>query len=145
MVSITASAAAAATGLPPKVVPWLPGPSREPASPSATQAPIGMPPPSPLARVTTSGTTPDAAKANQSPVRPMPDCTSSNHSRAPCSDVMSRAARRNPSGGITTPASPCTGSITTAAVRSVTAAAKASASPYGTNVTSPGSGSKGSR
>ena len=32
-----------------------------------------------------------------------------------------------------------------AAVRSVTAAASASASPYGTNVTSPGSGSKGSR
>ena len=27
MVSMTASAAAAATGLPPKVVPWLPGPS----------------------------------------------------------------------------------------------------------------------
>ena len=35
MVSMTASAAAQATGLPPNVVPWLPGCSRSPASPSA--------------------------------------------------------------------------------------------------------------
>ena len=47
MVSITASAAAAATGFPPKVVPWLPGWSIAPCSPTATQAPIGMPPASP--------------------------------------------------------------------------------------------------
>ena len=53
--SSTARAAAQATGLPPKVVPWLPGCSRVAAAPRATVAPIGMPPPRPLARVTTSG------------------------------------------------------------------------------------------
>ena len=56
MVSMTASAAAQATGLPPKVVPWLPGceqrrrPRRAPM-----QAPIGKPPARPLATVTMSG------------------------------------------------------------------------------------------
>ena len=44
-----------------------------------------------------------------------------------------------------TPASPWIGSSTTAAVSSVTAAARATESPYGTKVTSPGSGAKGSR
>ena len=145
MVSMTASAAAAATGLPPKVVPWLPGPSSSPASPTATTAPIGKPPPRPLASVTTSAVTPLSSWAIHVPVRPMPHCTSSSHSSAPCSLVISRARARKPSGASTTPASPCTGSTTTAAVSSVTAAASASASPYGTNVTSPGSGSNGSR
>ena len=55
MVSSTASAAAQETGLPPKVVPWSPGPSSRPASPKPMQAPIGSPPPRPLARVMTSG------------------------------------------------------------------------------------------
>ena len=53
-VRCTASAAAAATGLPPKVVPWLPGWSRSAASPVAMQAPIGKPPARPLATVTMS-------------------------------------------------------------------------------------------
>ena len=43
MVPITASAAAQATGLPPNVVPWLPGSSRSPAAPTPMQAPIGKP------------------------------------------------------------------------------------------------------
>ncbi len=106
MVSMTASAAAAATGLPPKVVPWLPGPSRDPAAPTATVAPIGKPPPSPLASVTTSGVTPEAWWAIHAPVRPIPDCTSSTQSRAPCALVISRARARKSSGGKTTPASP---------------------------------------
>ena len=55
IVVMTASAAAVATGLPPNVVPWLPGCRSVPASPRAMQAPIGMPPPSPLATVTRSG------------------------------------------------------------------------------------------
>ena len=55
MVPSTASAAAQATGLPPKVVPWLPGSKNAPAAPVAMVAPIGMPPPRPLARVTMSG------------------------------------------------------------------------------------------
>ena len=49
MVRITASAAAHATGLPPNVVPCWPGSSRSPAAPRPMQAPIGMPPPRPLA------------------------------------------------------------------------------------------------
>src|SRR5690606_12098919 len=56
-VSRTARAAAAASGLPPKVVPWLPGSKSLPAPPVAMQAPIGTPPARPLARVTMSGTT----------------------------------------------------------------------------------------
>lgn len=46
-------------------------------------------------------------------------------------------------GGTTTPFSPWIGSMTTRAVSSVTAARSASASPYGTWVTSPGSGRNG--
>ena len=60
-------------------------------------------------------------------------------------EAMSRTAARNPSGTGTTPFSPWTVSSTMAAVRSSTAALKASTSPNGTNVTSPGSGSNGSR
>ena len=143
MVSRTASAAAQATGLPPKVVPWLPGCRRVAASPRATQAPIGMPPPSPLATVTTSASA--TGPANHSPVRPMPVCTSSSQSSAPLSRVISRAAARYAAGGTTTPASPWIGSRITAAVWSVTALASAASSPYGTKVTSPGSGSNGAR
>ena len=97
MVSRTASAAAQATGLPPKVVPWLPGSSSAPAAPTATVAPIGKPPPRPLARVTMSGVTPwplGSWWANQAPVRPMPVWTSSSHSSAPWSSQSSRAAAR---------------------------------------------------
>ena len=56
-VAMTASAAAQATGLPPNVVPWLPGWSSSPAAPTPMQAPIGKPPPRPLATVTMSGRT----------------------------------------------------------------------------------------
>ena len=38
----------------------------------ASSAPIGMPPPRALAKVTISGTTPSAQCANSGPVRPMP-------------------------------------------------------------------------
>lgn len=60
MVFSTASAAAAHTGLPPNVVPCLPGPNNSAVAPVAMQAPIGIPPPSPFARVMTSGTMPTA-------------------------------------------------------------------------------------
>ena len=64
-----------------------------PRAPRPRQAPIGMPPARPLATVTTSGVTPWPWWANQRPVRPMPDCTSSSQSRAPCRVATSRAAR----------------------------------------------------
>ena len=53
-----------------------------------SSAPIGMPPPRPLARVITSGTMPDRWCASQLPVRPMPVCTSSITSSAPRSAVI---------------------------------------------------------
>ena len=95
MVSSTASPAAQASGLPPKVEPCMPGVSSVLTSgPKVISAPIGTPPPRPLARVIASGTTPAWWKANQVPVRPMPVCTSSSTSSAPASRVTSRAARR---------------------------------------------------
>src|SRR5215469_11525260 len=56
--STIASPAAHDTGLPPKVVPWLPGVRLEATSLLAIIAPSGNPPPSALARVTMSGLTP---------------------------------------------------------------------------------------
>ena len=50
-----------------------------------------MPEASPLASTMMSGTTPKCSAANILPVRPMPDCTSSNTSRMPCA---SHSARR---------------------------------------------------
>src|SRR5215212_3617083 len=53
----TALTAAIASGLPPKVEPWLPGP-RDAYSSLVIIAPTGTPPPRPLALVSTSGITP---------------------------------------------------------------------------------------
>ena len=50
-------ATAAASGLPPKVDPWAPNPMASAAFGPASIAPTGKPPPSALAKVTTSGTT----------------------------------------------------------------------------------------
>src|SRR5699024_2017176 len=68
------------------------------ASPTVMVAPIGMPPPSPFAEVMMSGVTPSPISgswwANQEPVRPMPDWTSSRTMRAPNFVVSSRTAVR---------------------------------------------------
>ena len=56
--STTAHAAAAATGFPPNVDPWSPGPIASAAPPRTSSAPIGSPFPSPFASVTRSGSTP---------------------------------------------------------------------------------------
>ena len=61
-----------ASGLPPKVVPWLPGWNRLAAGPWASTAPTGTPEASPLASVITSGVMPAHWWANQRPLRPMP-------------------------------------------------------------------------
>ena len=94
MVASVARAAASARGWPPKVEPWSPGPNAAATSARAQQAPTGMPLPSALAMVTTSGSSPWAWKANQCPVRPSPVCTSSSMSNALRSLHRARTAPR---------------------------------------------------
>ena len=65
MTASVALTAARASGCPPKVDPWSPGPNAAATSARAQQAPTGMPLPSALAIVTTSGSRPCAWKANQ--------------------------------------------------------------------------------
>src|SRR5450830_55994 len=77
MMRMVSTPARMASGLPPKVVPWLPGWKMAAALGPATTAPIGTPEPRPLARGITSGTMPAHWWANHLPVRPMPHCTSS--------------------------------------------------------------------
>jgi hypothetical protein len=59
------------TGLPPKVLAWLPG-GQSITSARAMMAPNGIPLAIPLARQMMSGTTPQCSTANIFPVRPMP-------------------------------------------------------------------------
>ena len=94
IMSSTASAAAAAIGLPPNVEPWAPAVIRSAASPKASVAPMGSPPPSALARVMRSGCRPSAWCMNQEPVRPMPVCTSSRANSAPAFAAAEAAAAR---------------------------------------------------
>ena len=67
-----ARAAAMARGWPPKVVAWSPGPKAAATSARAQHAPTGMPLPSALAMVTTSGRSGPAWKANQCAGPPEP-------------------------------------------------------------------------
>ena len=78
------------SGLPPNVVPWLPGVKMLAAFGPATTAPIGTPEPRPLASGITSGTMPAHWWANHLPVRPMPHCTSSIIISQSCSSHMAR-------------------------------------------------------
>ena len=82
---MVATAAAQATGLPPKVEPWVPFGQRSISSAPAMIPASGRPEATPLAKSTTSGATPKVSAANGRPVRPKPVCTSSNTSRIPCS------------------------------------------------------------
>ena len=95
-VSRKASAAAQETGLPPKVEACEPGTKAFAASPRASIAPSGMPPPSDFERVTTSGRTPSASQARKVPVRPRPVCTSSRHEQGPAVGAELRGAREVP-------------------------------------------------
>ena len=127
-----------ASGLPPNVVPWLPGPSTFFARSPTTMAPIGTPEPRPLASGITSGTMPAHWCANHLPVRPMPHCTSSKISCAPTSVQRARSAARNSRPMSKAPPTPCTGSTMTAAVSASTCAAMAPISRRGTQPTSKG-------
>ena len=79
---MVASAAAQQTGLPPNVLPCVPGCHRMTDS-FAMMAPTGIPLASPLETSSTSGSRPSYSQANIFPVRPMPVCTSSHTSRMP--------------------------------------------------------------
>ena len=94
MTASVALAAASASGWPPKVDPWSPGPKAAATSARAQQAPTGMPLPSALAIVTTSGSRPCAWNANQWPVRPSPVWISSSMSSALRSVHSARTAPR---------------------------------------------------
>src|SRR5216684_3993927 len=89
----TAIAAAHASGFPPNVDPWSPG-SNTSARGLARQAPIGTPPPSPLASVITSGAIAWCWCANHRPVRPSPVCTSSRISSRFCASHHWRTPAR---------------------------------------------------
>src|SRR4028119_1108916 len=110
----TALTAAIASGLPPKVEPWLPGPSAANGSLAST-APTGNPPPRPFALARTSGTTPIPWYAYRCPVRPAPVWTSSQTRTAPSRSHRSRRPCRKPSGATFTPPSPWIGSTKMAA------------------------------
>ena len=99
MVSSVASPAAHGTGLPPYVEPCAPAPHVSISSARATNAPSGSPDASPLAVISTSGSTPACSIAHILPVRPMPDCTSSATSRMPCRSHSSRSRTSHSTGG----------------------------------------------
>ena len=56
---------------------------------------MGRPFASPFASTSASGATPSCSQAKKLPVRPVPHCTSSKMSKAPCSSASTRAAARN--------------------------------------------------
>ena len=100
--SIVASAAAQATGLPPNVEPWAPGPQASSARRGRSCAPSGIPRGDALgASGGCRARRPSARSPTSCPVRPAPDWTSSAISRMPCSSQMSRRPWRKPSSGTT--------------------------------------------
>ena len=146
MVSSTASAAAQATGFPPKVLPWSPGLSSSAAAPMPMQAPIGSPPAKPLGQG--DHVRPDAlgpaGEPGPGPADPALDLVDDQQRAGGVTDLAGRRQIARPAA-TTTPASPMIGSRKTAAVSDVTASRRASTSPNGTNVTSGSSGSNGAR
>ena len=122
----TASEAAQTSGLPPYVEPCEPGPmSEENAVPSSSMArslsqnaPIGTPPPMPLAHEMPSGLISGAImrQAIESPQRPKPAWTSSKNKSRSCFLQTAAMARRNSGVAMFTPPSPWIGSSRIAAV-----------------------------
>ena len=107
----------------PEIEPWEPGVNTSMTSPVATKAETGSkPPPSALPSVIPSGRTPSWSQANQAPVRPRPDWTSSAISSTRWASHRRRTPASQPAGGTMMPASPWIGSISTATVLGVIAA-----------------------
>jgi hypothetical protein len=144
MMRMVSTPARMASGLPPKVVPWLPGCSTLAALGPATTAPTGTPEPRPLARGITSGTMLAHWCANHLPVRPMPHCTSSIIISQPRSSQSLRSCCRYSMRMGFTPPSPwmvSKNTATTLGLRSV-ARRRASMSFCGTRMKPSTSGPK---
>ena len=94
IVSMVASPARVATGLPPKVDACMPGFRLAATLGLAMITPHAMPPETPLAKVIMSGSMPLCWKPNHLPVRPMQVWTSSRTSRSPCSPQSRRRPGR---------------------------------------------------
>ena len=114
MVSSTQQAAAAPTGLPPKVVPWVPAVNTLRHFSLAITPPKGRPPAMPLAKDTASGEMPYCWKANREPVRPTPVCTSSMSSSQSRFSHRSATAETKARSRGSTPPSPWISSNITA-------------------------------
>mmetsp|Transcript_12999 Transcript_12999/g.38345 ORF Transcript_12999/g.38345 Transcript_12999/m.38345 type:complete len:264 (+) Transcript_12999:491-1282(+) len=149
----TAFAAAHASGLPPKVDACVPG-VRTSHDALHIIAPMGTPPPSAFADVSTSTSTPSLWCPQKAPERQTPLCTSSTMRRASCSSQSWRAAWKKAASPGRMPPSPCSGSSRIAArrrgwrpngsrrglVRDLTSARSSSTSLYSTYSNPSGSG-----
>ena len=113
--AIACSAAAQATGLPPKVPPTPPGAIASMIVARPTTAASGRPPAIDFAQVIRSGRRSSRSDANIVPVRPKPVCTSSAISTTPKRSQKARSSATKAGGGTTNPPSPSTGSMITAA------------------------------
>ncbi|SHU90088.1 Uncharacterised protein [Mycobacteroides abscessus subsp. abscessus] len=103
------------------------------------------PPPSILPDNKISGITRSRSTPHHCPNLPSPVWISSATSSAPYSSHTARRPARYPSGGMMTPASPCTGSTIThaRAVLIASSVRSAARSPYGTWLTPGNSGRNG--
>mmetsp|Transcript_13553 Transcript_13553/g.31593 ORF Transcript_13553/g.31593 Transcript_13553/m.31593 type:complete len:206 (+) Transcript_13553:77-694(+) len=115
--SMTASAAAHATGCPRNVWVWIASPLEAAQAAITAGVPMhaesGNPPPRDLPMQRRSGTTPSRSLAKSSPEAPRPQAISSNASTAPASRVTSARSWSHPAGGSTIPPRPRNGSTST--------------------------------
>ncbi len=111
------AATAQPRGAPKWVAVWIVVPPCAPHAAMARALPMhaltGSPPPSPLPKQMTSGTTPASMLASQAPPRPRPVQISSTTSRAPASSHILRSDGRKLAGGTTQPPRPSIGSTRT--------------------------------
>ena len=124
---MAADPAARLTASPMNVEVCVPGDQWAMNAARPTTADRASPPPMPLPTVIRSGTTPQCSAAQVRPVRPNPHWTSSKMRTAPWRSHSSRSPARKPSGGMTTPPLPWTGSTTTAATGPIPEAGSSSA------------------
>ena len=124
--SMTAIAPAHTTGLPPKVDPWSPGAKVSANFSLQRIAPIGRPPPNPLARVIISASTQNSWKPKRWPVLPSPHWTSSKITKTSFSLHILHTSLTKALSNKLTPPSPWIASMITAHTSSVNFSLKSS-------------------